>query len=1749
MSATQIIDFLQANAVLITFDPAVTYPAGYIVEYDNKLYIANDEIPAGTGFLEGNTGASFAVLNPTNGLTDAELRAEPVDVTSSVYIREDRWICLVDGPAPVEYLEGHQLRRMEFFDTTTSTNTFIWFNLSTNDSLTVSPLPTDIIFNGPSTEIKQDVGNQVMNDVKNRLPTSVGLKTEDLSLSVTLSNNNSVMQITQYNVITSGTGYTVGNVLRKTTFFNMATGATTTKWYNVSTTTALTAAPNLAHLTVRSDKIGANGQLPAVLGKLTQAESLSVVVSNTGSAINTSTIFYDVTTDGTGYTIGDVLRCLEIFDAQTKTTATYWYNITTAADIAAPIDADVAARAVSTADQKFALTNSIKFYNATVAGTGYSIGDVLRRLEILDPATKTTSYYWYNVTTGLDVATAPVPANIIAQVDLVDSSVVHQTNTYTVVTDGVGYVVDDIIFEVQSLDPTTGVVSSVWRNVTQDAIIAAPIAADLSLNVAVTDTTELVNTYKFVATADDAVSGRYLTDDLINAYEFFDKTNLASSIQWKNVTQNTVITAPVLADLSAPTVVAPLQYVQLPDSLGKKTQAQSLSVVVANPITNQLVNKLTYTATADNTDYLTGEVIVKYEFFDTDTLINSEVWKNITQDAVITAPDLAEMSVPTVEATLKYTQLPESLGLKTQAQSLSVVVSNPDSTVLVNTFTYTVTTAATGYAIGDVIEAYEIFDKVTLETTKSWKNITQDTILATAPNLAHLSAPSVDSPLVYSQLPTSLGKKTDANSLSVVVSNQDNKVLRGSLTYSVVTADTEYDVGDVLQQYFLLNKETFETEIVWRNATQNTILTTDPVLANLTAGTLSADLQYNQLPDSLGKKAAGASLSVVLATDPTKQLQAVYNYSATVANGVHYSIGDFIRRMDYTDFSTGEVLTTWRNVTQNKTITSIILADFTAVGDSRGLLYTQLPTSLGKKTDANSLSVVVSNATTKVLDSSTTYTATATAVNPAHYVMGDKIGKYDYLDLADSSTSTVWRNLTTSTTIPTPDPLQLGSPVVADPLQYSQLPTALGPQDDADSLSVVVSNPDGKLWMGSDYYEATVADNDYVLGDKITKYNYLDIKNNQFVSTWKNDTTNTVIIAPNMMNVEPISGKNPLDASQLPASLGLKATANSLSVAVANQDPSFVNMSRYVAIADDAVNSLYLADDVIARYTFVNPNDGVVTYKWYNITQESVIEEPLAADITGGASSNPLTYEQLPTSLGKKTVANSLSIVDADAKAPLLHSSRTYVATAASATPGKYEIGEVVRVVDAFDIINQVSMLTLYNLSTNTVIDEFNIADFDRLPPDHLLYTQLPAALGLQDAADSLSVVVADQQNKVVLSVDTYQTYQASVTPGEYAINDIIRRVELQDLSDNTISYVWRNMTTGVVVTNPNILVFNKLSGEPLQYTQLPTTLGLQDAADSLSVVVADQLSDILIEQKSFIGNADQTGVDTNDIVRRFQLYNPVTETTTYKWYNVTQELDIPTPGDLTMLDPYNSDTAVIIKKVVYKTEVYKAITDHATDWLTDDIFYKTYYLNMETGAVTSEWFNTRTNLLLPDEPAPLDVTEIGNKQLPASLGRKANTESLSVVQSNPIGQSMSYFKAITANGVHYSIGDILRRWEIVDLYADEIIVRWTNKTQLKQVLTTNINIAHLQETTATEVAFKSVERVPGFYAVEVDGTIAAGTVAASLFNVGTTDATVAGGTLSPGFVVNFEAPKGDTLGEIVYEASATAKLLINTLT
>ncbi|MGF6604577.1 hypothetical protein P3T23_009333 [Paraburkholderia sp. GAS448] len=73
------------------------------------------------------------------------------------------------------------------------------------------------------------------------------------------------------------------------------------------------------------------------------------------------------------------------------------------------------------------------------------------------------------------------------------------------------------------------------------------------------------------------------------------------------------------------------------------------------------------------------------------------------------------------------------------------------------------------------------------------------------------------------------------------------------------------------------------------------------------------------------------------------------------------------------------------------------------------------------------------------------------------------------------------------------------------------------------------------------------------------------------------------------------------------------------------------------------------------------------------------------------------------------------------------------------------------------------------------------------------------------------------------------------------------------------------------------------------------------------------------------------------------------------------------------------------------------------------------------------------------------------------------------------------------------------------------------------------------------------VTRTAALASVTTAGSVPAGCTQASFANSGAANATVAGGTLPPGYAVTFDAPDGDTLAAIAYSAVGTT-LLVSTV-
>jgi hypothetical protein len=146
------------------------------------------------------------------------------------------------------------------------------------------------------------------------------------------------------------------------------------------------------------------------------------------------------------------------------------------------------------------------------------------------------------------------------------------------------------------------------------------------------------------------------------------------------------------------------------------------------------------------------------------------------------------------------------VGQTASATALSVV---PSTDIYTPTpILYTVTTAGTGYVIGDLLQ--QSFNQTSAGVlTDKWINVTQKTVLTTTPSIANIAS--------NLKLATELNGSTFTNSVQT--------------KWFANVAGTGYSIGDILQQTIKNNNNV--VSVTWFNLTLSTLLTTAPVIANL----------------------------------------------------------------------------------------------------------------------------------------------------------------------------------------------------------------------------------------------------------------------------------------------------------------------------------------------------------------------------------------------------------------------------------------------------------------------------------------------------------------------------------------------------------------------------------------------------------------------------------------------------------------------------------------------------------------------------------------------------------------------------------------------------------------------------------------------------------------------------------------------------------------------------------------------------
>ena len=179
-----------------------------------------------------------------------------------------------------------------------------------------------------------------------------------------------------------------------------------------------------------------------------------------------------------GGAIGDVVQSLQTFNTTTGALlSTVWTNVTTGAVYAsAPplVDLTPVAPNDPYGTQFFE-------YIAKTASAGVSVGDVVQRAVSTDLATAIPINTWYNITTGLFLATPPAAANLTPVIPY--PSYLSASFTYTVTVPFAGALLGDVLVRYDVLDPTTTpptLVSETWYNVTQGTTLGAtPSYADI----------------------------------------------------------------------------------------------------------------------------------------------------------------------------------------------------------------------------------------------------------------------------------------------------------------------------------------------------------------------------------------------------------------------------------------------------------------------------------------------------------------------------------------------------------------------------------------------------------------------------------------------------------------------------------------------------------------------------------------------------------------------------------------------------------------------------------------------------------------------------------------------------------------------------------------------------------------------------------------------------------------------------------------------------------------------------------------------------------------------------------------------------------------------------------------------------------------------------------------------------------------------------------------------------------------------
>jgi hypothetical protein len=185
-----------------------------------------------------------------------------------------------------------------------------------------------------------------------------------------------------------------------------------------------------------------------------------------------------------------------------------------------------------------------------------------------------------------------------------------------------------------------------------------------------------------------------------------------------------------------------------------------------------------------------------------------------------------------------------------------------------------------------------------------------------------------------------------------------------------------------------------------------------------------------------------------------------------------------------------------------------------------------------------------------------------------------------------------------------------------------------------------------------------------------------------------------------------------------------------------------------------------------------------------------------------------------------------------------------------------------------------------------------------------------------------VTIVSGGGGSSTTTSVTTLYTVIVQFTDGIVNnVGDTIQEVQLISSTGSIISTTWTNLTQNSVLpsapspgyisaasANPLTNAQLRASPVPMSTTQLPTTLGLQTAGNSLSVVVSNPTSlDNFPVITQYVATAASTGVNIGDYVQDLQVYDAATNPATLVssvWTNITQNTTLTGAPPASSLTP-----------------------------------------------------------------------------------------------------------------------------------------------------------------------------------------------------------------------------------------------------